>query len=341
MCSLRILSCHLVLLAIWVPPAIASDAGQSHLRMLNDAYRSRSVSLPQGEMRVSIYRNSPLPTHDIYAVWQGRWEYVDIREYRRPEETSASGSRDASKLGDRRIQSVVGPEGTLVLHSSSVPGQSPVANISRNVHKPLLDGSCRLIPEPHVAWQQMSWGGQSVWADFLHRMTVGEFPVAVDHVRTEGSEVTLSLTNEANGLQWELTYSLAMEGRIVRYGLRDAPPTTSYDWERSASGRWYLKEYRHVPFHGGEIDPSSDDHMTIRVHEFSYEPDIQASRFQFSSIGLADGTIVYAPSASGGVVRERVVGESAAAAAVPSLEDLRRLSNLLRRKGFGVQSDDL
>jgi len=321
-----------LLIAILCPLAVSADeSGKKHVRLLRDAYREFSEPLATGEMKVAVSHPHHGLTHEIHAVWDDDEEFVEIRDYGTPESEAASARRPLTSLPARTVTTVVGPEGTLVRHTPL--NGTPVVHLSRGVRKKLLDGSARIIPEPHVAWYQQTWGGQSLWLNVLNALADGSLPAAVTAEELGSGDVRLHITNEQNGYQWQLTYSELMGGRIINCGPEGAKPASVYVWEQDAEELWFLREYRNWTVRSTGGDHTEQAPFVIRVKEFSYKPQISRDRFLFRSVDLTDGTVMLESSDDSGHIQSRVLGQNKRTT-VPTLSDYRRIAEQLQQQGF-------
>jgi hypothetical protein len=315
----------------------SADNQNVHLRVLRDAYRGFSQPLPTGEMRASFYSPVDGLTHDLYVVWKGEYEYFEITDYHAGAPANSQKNGSLNSAGPKHIRSVVGPDGTLCLHERLHPGRANVANIDRRQRK---RESSSLVPHPHTSWYQLTWAGQTLWSEQLQRMTTGELEVAVQEETLPGGDTQLQITNVRSGFSWHLTYSPSKGGRIVNYGPDGSEYQTTYDWEADDSNRWFLREYRHFPANRNAGDSTERQPFVIHVHQFSFEPTIDANRFRFASMPLKDGTIIYEEGANKGRFNKTIVGADSAGRKQPTMSDFKRLSNMLRTRGYGKSTSE-
>jgi hypothetical protein len=144
------------------------------------------------------------------------------------------------------------------------------------------------------------------------------------------------------GMTQRISASWSSGGNIVSYSATPFPNPPAgvfglasmarYEWLQDEHGVWYPTLIYHSEYESDPDEPAYS--YTCRIDEFTSQPEIPPERFEQSSLDLNDGTIV---DEMGPNRRTYRYGKPADEL---SQEDLDRLAEELRRRGFGLRETE-
>ncbi len=184
---------------------------------------------------------------------------------------------------------------------------------------------------PQVLWERRFFG-KKTWSDEFDASGPG-FPEAVRlSVSRDGDRVVVERFFPGNTVL-RIVADLQQGGNVIEFTAGpvdgDVKRAGKYAWQRDAGGNWYLQNLRFWRARDGELQ---EPFYEADVTSFDPQWPIPSNRFEASSFGLPEGTLVYEFDHEGRTRHRQAIGRAADPPATDNRRDER--ARELRSRGY-------